>query len=64
VIALYETVSPPIAAFIAPRPTLRAITRGALSPVVFAVEFPRMAIALASVFLLGMATFALRRRSS
>jgi subtilisin family serine protease len=63
-IALYEAVSPPIAAFIAPRPTLRAITRGALSPVVFAVEFPRTAVALASVFLLGMAAITLRRRSS
>jgi hypothetical protein len=63
-IAVYEAVSPPIAAFIAPRPTLRAVTRGALSPVVFAVEFPHTAVALVSVCLLGMATIALRRRSS
>jgi hypothetical protein len=63
-IALYETVSPPIAAFIAPRPALRAITRGALSPVVFVVESPRAAVALLSVVLLGIATITLRRRSS
>ncbi len=63
-IAVYETVSPPIAAFIAPHPTLRAITRGALAPAVFAVEYPRTALALISLFLLGTATITLRRRSS
>ncbi|MFZ5876818.1 MAG: S8 family serine peptidase [Nitrospirota bacterium] len=63
-IAVYETVSPPIAAFIAPHPTLRAITRGALTPVVFAVEYPRTALAWISVFLLGTATIVRRRRSA
>jgi subtilisin family serine protease len=63
-ISLYETVSPPIAAFIAPHPSLRAMTRGALAPAVFAVEHPRMALALISLFLLGTATITLRRRAS
>jgi subtilisin family serine protease len=63
-IALYERVSPPIAAFIAPHPALRALTRGALTPVVFSVEHPHSALALITLGLLGVATVRLRRRSS
>jgi subtilisin family serine protease len=63
-IAFYETVSPPIAAFIAPHPALRAVTRGALAPAVFAVEHPTSALALIGLSLLGVATARLRRRSS
>jgi hypothetical protein len=62
-IALYEAVSPPIAELIASRPALRAATRAALTPVVFAVEQPRAAAALAGIGLLGLAGLAFRRRS-
>lgn len=39
-VAAYYAVSPPIAAYIAPRDTLRAAVRTSLGPVVFAVEHP------------------------
>ncbi|MFZ5863416.1 MAG: S8 family serine peptidase [Nitrospirota bacterium] len=63
-ISIYETISPPIAAFIAPRPLLRAVTRGALTPIVFAVESPRAAFALIGFSLLAAATITLRRRAA
>jgi subtilisin family serine protease len=63
-IAFYETVSPPIAGWIAPHPVLRAVTRGALTPVVFAVEQPRAVAVLAGLGLAAFVGLRLRRRSS
>lgn len=58
--ALYYRTSPPIAAFIAERPLLRTLVRGALTPVVATVEQPLAALALALTALL--AALRLRRR--
>lgn len=59
VIALYERVSPPIAAFIAERPIARAATRVVLAPIVYAAAYPGPAVAILAVFL---AAWRLRRR--
>jgi hypothetical protein len=61
-ITLYETISPPIAGFIAPRPALRAVTRAVLAPVVFAVEQPRATVALAGLGFVALVGLRLRRR--
>lgn len=63
-IAAYETISPPVARLIAPHPSLRAAVRGALTPVVLAIEHPRAAAALLGLGLLGAFGLALRRRSA
>jgi subtilisin family serine protease len=63
VIAAYETISPPLARTIAPRPTLRAVTRVALTPVVLAIEHPREAAVLLGLGLLGILGLGLLRRS-
>jgi hypothetical protein len=64
-IAVYETVSPPLARLIAPRPTLRAAARGALTPIVLAIEHPRTSAALlVGLGLLGVIGLGLRRRST
>ena len=62
-IAFYETVSPPIAGWIAPHPVLRAATRGVLTPVVFAVEQPRTTAILAGLGLVALVGLRFRRRS-
>ena len=49
-VAFYYRTSPPIAAYIWQHPDLRAVTRWVLTPIVYAVEFPR----LAGVMLLGL----------
>jgi hypothetical protein len=43
----YYRLSPPIAAFIAPRPLLRAVVRAALTPIVLAAECPGAAAGVA-----------------
>ena len=48
----YYAHSPPIAAFIAQRPALRAATRWSLSPIVYAIKYP--ALAAAVLVVLGM----------
>ncbi len=64
-IAVYETVSPPLARLIATHPTLRATARGALTPIVLAIEHPRTSAALlVGLGLLGVIGLGLRRRSA
>lgn len=62
----YYRHSPPAADYIAERPRLRAVVRGLLWPLVFAVEFPALAAALlASLFCILWSTFRqLRMRSA
>lgn len=45
-VAGYYRYSPPVAAFIADKPALRAATRAALTPVVYAIHYPAAAIGL------------------
>jgi uncharacterized repeat protein (TIGR01451 family) len=60
-IRLYYRYSPPLAAIIAERPTLRSATRAVLTPLVLAIVHPLWAsLLLASVFVLG---WRLRRRN-
>jgi len=46
-VAAYYAVSPPIAAFIAPRAPLRALVRGGLEPIIFAIRHPESIAAIA-----------------
>jgi subtilisin family serine protease len=61
-IALYETVSPPIAELIAPHPALRAVVRGALTPIVLAIEYPRAVSAILVVGVFAAIGLTWRRR--
>ncbi|HET7319603.1 MAG TPA: M6 family metalloprotease domain-containing protein [Nitrospirota bacterium] len=49
-VAFYYRVSPPLAGFIGRHEGLRALTRNALTPVVYAVEYPRAAFLLCLIF--------------
>lgn len=60
-IGLYERFSPPLAGWIAGRPSARAAARLALTPVVLAVERPRGAAGL--VLAVALAALLLRRRA-
>ncbi len=60
----YETLSPPIARLIAPHPLLRAAVRGALTPIVLAVEHPQMSAVLLGLGALGAIGIGVRRRLS
>jgi hypothetical protein len=62
VVGFYYRHSPPVAEFIARHEALRALTRGALAPVVFAVERPGLAGAALLALLLGLLN--LRRRKA
>jgi len=64
VIAAYESLSPPIARMISPHPTLRAMTRGTLTPLVLAIEHPRATVALLWLGFLGALGVGLRHRSA
>ena len=57
VVAVYYRVSPPIAAYIGPRPYLRGITRCMLAPVVYSIKYP-----LGAAFVLLVCLFALALR--
>jgi hypothetical protein len=62
-VAAYEAISPPLARLIAPHPALRAVTRGALTPIVLVIEHPRASAALLGLsLLLGVIGLGLRRR--
>jgi hypothetical protein len=63
-IAVYETVSPPVARVIAPHASLRAMVRGALTPLVLAIEHPRAATTLLVLGLLGVIGVGIRRRTT
>ena len=63
-VAFYYRNSPPIARFLKERPALRAAVRGALTPVVAAVEHPLPALALVlAMALTGLRLVRRRRRS-
>ncbi|NOX20480.1 MAG: hypothetical protein GXO99_04370, partial [Nitrospirae bacterium] len=48
----YYKISPPIATFIAKYPTLRTLVRWALTPVVYTIVYPRIALLLIASFIL------------
>jgi hypothetical protein len=58
---VYYRTSPPLADFIADRDWLRVVVRGALLPVIIAIEYPLMVIALIVAALLAFAVTMLRR---
>ncbi len=58
---LYYRVSPRIAATVAPRPTLAALVRSALTPLSYAVTSPVKAMGV--TLLLAMGVYAARRRA-
>ena len=60
-VRLYYTYSPPIAGAIAKSPYLRAITRFALTPIIFSVEFPSLA---GFTFMLAAGSLLVFRRRS
>lgn len=62
-IALYERWSPPAADFIRGHAALRALTRGLLAPVVYAVVYPKLAL-LTALLTFGLWRAHRRRRAA
>jgi hypothetical protein len=60
-VAFYYRTSPPIADYIRQRAWLRAVVRGVLTPVVYTIEFPLLALGLALTALAGIAGLCGRR---
>lgn len=60
-VGIYYRYSPPIADFIAQREWLRAIVRSLLAPIVYAIEFPKLA-ALLALLLIRIALVLRRHR--
>jgi uncharacterized repeat protein (TIGR01451 family)/CSLREA domain-containing protein len=58
----YYRNSPPIAAYIAERPVLRAIVRSLLTPIVYTIKYPWPAAALTFAMLFGLGAWLPRRR--
>ncbi|RMF95337.1 MAG: hypothetical protein D6727_10915 [Gammaproteobacteria bacterium] len=54
-VAFYYRHSPPLAAYIADRPALRALVRWALTPVVYAIRYPLAAFGIVALGLGGLA---------
>lgn len=64
IVAFYYQYSPPLADFIADRDWLRAIVRVVLTPIVYAIEFPGIALLLATSMIALLVTWIRRRRKS
>lgn len=60
-IRLYYRYSPPVADFIATRPTLRGAVRFLLTPLVFAIEYPRTALSALLLAILVITQASVRR---
>lgn len=58
----YYHVSPPIAAYIAPRPLLRAIVRALLVPLLLAISYPLLAVVIPGLVVAGIIILRRRRR--
>ncbi|BAT72480.1 lipoprotein [Thermosulfidibacter takaii ABI70S6] len=61
-VRMYYRYSPPVARFIAKHESLRFITRLALTPLVYAVEYPRTALAIILFLAFGGAFVIVKRR--
>lgn len=60
-VEFYYRASPPLAAYIAERPALRAVTRWVLTPLVYVVREPLLALAVLLAGVVGVAAWARRR---
>ena len=64
IVAFYYQYSPPLADFIADHDWLRAIVRAVLTPIVYAIEFPGIALLLTTSMIALLVIWIRRRRKS